>query len=166
MSNPWIPLGIVVAVALVEVWLSKTWNASYFATGVPIFLRRIDRPSGLGDVDLDVLQKRCATAAGAPILFRRLDANRIAFREQMAGGLIHYTPIMRGLIRHQREEASVVVAGLVKWYIVAAIVVLAVWLGKDIVHALPYVALAFGVLYLIQGVRFWRLANALRVNAP
>lgn len=161
MSNPWIPLGTIVVVALVELWLSSTWNAFYFTVGLPIFRRRIDRPSGLGDVDLEELQRRCATAAGAPILFRRFDADRIAFREQAGGGVIHYMPIMRGLIRHQREEASIVVTGLVKWYVVAAVVVGVVWAGRDIVYALPYVALAFGVLYLIQGVRFWRLASAL-----
>jgi hypothetical protein len=155
----------VLAIAIAELILSWKWNRSYFSFGIPIFLRRVERPSGLAGVDLDELPKSCATAAGAPMVFHRLGTDRIAFREKPFGGLIHYSALMRGVIRHQPEESSVVVVGLMQWYAVALLVVVAVALGAGIVAILPLIGLAFGVLYLIQGVRFYRIANALRTDA-
>lgn len=161
--NPFvITFGIVLAVAILEYVLTLKWSAGYFATGIPIFWRRIDRPSGLGDVDLDDLQKRSATFAGAPILFHRFDAERIGFREKSFAGSIHYIPLMRGLIRHRREESSVMVLGLVKWWAVLLIAAFAFHMGRHIVDVLLYIGIAFGVLYLIQSVRFARMARGLR----
>ncbi|HEU4886915.1 MAG TPA: hypothetical protein VFV49_03440, partial [Thermoanaerobaculia bacterium] len=154
----------VLAIAIVEFVLVVRWNAFYFTAGIPIFWRRVDRPSGLRDVDFDELQKRCATAAGAPIVFHRLGPDAIAFREAVAGGLIHYFPIMRGIIRHRPEESSVVVSGLVKWWVVALLGLFTWYLRANVMDVFIYLVPALGILYLIQAVRFARIAKALRVN--
>lgn len=164
MNDIVISFAIVLVLAIVEFVLALRWNASYFTAGLPIFWRRIARPSGLRDVDFDELQKRCATVAGAPIVFHRLGPDAIAFREAAAGGLIHYFPIMRGIIRHRPEESSVVVSGLVKWWVVALVGVFAWYMRGDIIYVVGYLGLALGILYLIQAVRFARIAKALRVN--
>jgi hypothetical protein len=162
MNDLVLSFGAVLVLAIVEFVLGQRWTVSYFTFGVPIFWRRVERPTGLGDVDLDELQKRCATAAGAPIQFRRLGPDLIAFREKPFGGQMHYFPIMRGVILHRREEASVVVAGLVKWWVLALVAVPAWYLRRQVVDVLPYMGGALGILYLIQAIRFSRIAKALR----
>jgi len=155
-------IALAVAIAIIEYVLSLKWNARYFTIGIPIFISRIDRPSGLAGVSLETLQKGSATAAGAPLLFHELSPSAIAFREKPFSGSIHYAPIMRGLIRHTPGEPAVAVIGLVKWWLLAALIALAVLLGRSIVLILPWVGGAIAILYLIQGVRFWRVARALR----
>ena len=54
------------------------------------------------------------------------------------------------------------VVGLVNWFVVALVVVLVIGLRQNVVVVLPAFALGFGVLYFIQGVRFWRVAAAIR----
>lgn len=162
MNDLVLSFGAVLIIAIVEFVLGQRWIQAYFTFGVPIFWRRVDHPTGLADVDLDELQKRCATAAGAPIQFRRLGPGLIAFREKPFGGQIHYFPIMRGVIRHRREEASVMVAGLVKWWVVALVAVFAWYLRRNVIDVLPYIGGALAILYLIQAVRFARIAKALR----
>jgi hypothetical protein len=155
--------GCVVAIAIVEYVLSWKWNRSYFTFGLPIFLRRVERRNGLAGLDLEQLQKRCATAAGAPMMFQPLGPDLIAFREKPMGGLVHYMPLMRGVIRHRPEESSVVVAGLVQWYFVALAVILSWGLRANMMVVVVYLGAALAILYLIQGLRFYRIANALRV---
>lgn len=148
---------------IVELILSVRWNAFYFNVGVPIFWRRIDRPSGLADVDLEQLPKRSTSAAGPQFKFHRLGPELIAFREEsFGGGGLNYTPIMRGVIRHRREESSVVVLGLMKWWAIALVALFVGFLGKRSMDIAPYIAAVFGILYLIQSVRFSRVAKALR----
>src|SRR5688572_20487277 len=107
MDSIAVGLIVVIAIAIVEIVLSARWNVFYFTVGLPIFVRRIDRIVGIEDVPLEELQKSTATAAGTPLLFRRLAPDVIAFRERAFGGHIHYTPIMHGVIRRRAEEASV-----------------------------------------------------------
>lgn len=153
---------VVVAVFITELILSLTWNRFYFTFGIPIFARRVDRPRGLEDVSLEDLPRSTATAAGTPIVFRRLPSGAIAFREKPFGGLLHYAPLMRGVIRHNAGEAAVVVMGLVNWTAVALVAFFVVMLGRGAKDVAPYFLVAFGVLYLIQAIRFSRIAKALR----
>lgn len=152
----------MLAVVVAEIVLSAKWNRAYFTVGVPIFQRRIARVEGLANVTFEDLQRSAATVAAAPLVFHRLDPNLIAFREKPFGGTMHYAPLMRGVIRHKDGEASVVLQGLMNWSFVALTLVFVIALGKDFRHIVPYFAAAFGVLYLIQGVRFNRVAKALR----
>jgi hypothetical protein len=114
--NPFlIALAAVAVVAIVEIVISSKWNRTYFTTGIPIFINRVES-STLDSVPLEHLQKGSATAAGPQLAFHRYDADVIGFRES---GFVQYAPLMRGCIRRDR-------------------------------------------IYLIQGVRFWRVARALR----
>lgn len=155
-------IAFLAAVAIAEIVVSARWTRGYFTFGLPIFIRRIERPLGLADVSLEALQKSAATVAATPLLFRRLDANLIAFREKAFGGSLHYFPLMRGAIRHRDGEPSVRVVGLMNWTFVALLLVCVAWARTDFGIMAPYLALAFGVLYLIQAVRYNRVAKALR----
>lgn len=155
-------LGIVAAILIVEIVLSARWSDFYFTVGLPIFWRRVDRVIGLENQSLNELLQAAATVAGTPLLFRRLSPDIIAFREKAFGGSIHYMPIMHGVIRRRVEESTAVVVGLVNWYIVALIVMFAILLGDDFLAVVPYFLAAVGIVYLIQSVRYSRIARALR----
>jgi hypothetical protein len=157
-----IPLAIVAAVLVAEVILAMKWNRFYLTFGLPIFVKRVERLGGLEDVSIEYLQKRTATAAGTPLVFRRLDPNLIAFREGGLGGFFHYAPLMRGLIRRNQGESSVSVIGFANWFIVIGTIVLVIMLRRNVVVIAPAYLAAFAILYFIQGVRFWRLSRALR----
>jgi len=158
-------LVIVAAIAIAEMFLSAKWNRFYFTIGLPIFISRVERRTSLDDVPLEHLQKGSATAAGAPLVFERLDSDTIAFRERALGGLIHYTPLMHGVIRRDPASSSATVMGLMNWFILALMIMLAAMLRRDIINVLPVMIAVLAVLYLIQGIRFWRVARALRAVA-
>jgi hypothetical protein len=142
---------IVVAIAAAEVVLSWKWNRTYFAVGLPVFVRRVERT--FDDVALDELARSSKTMAASPLEFRRLEPDLVAFREQVLG---QYIPVMRGVIRRDG------VAGLLNWYVPATAIVLVVMLGRGVVIVAPAFLGAFGILYLIQAVRFNRVARQLR----
>lgn len=162
MNLVWFGLGIVGAVAIGEMVLSARWNRSYFTFGIPIFARRIERTAGLDRVPLAKLEKSAATVAGTPLVFRPLGQNLIAFREKAFGGVLHYTPVMRGAIKSRPEESFVTVVGLVNWSVITLAVVLVALLRRSVVIVAPYFLAAFSILYFIQAVRFFRVAAALR----
>jgi hypothetical protein len=153
---------ILVAVLIVEAVLAIRWNRAYYTYGLPIYVRRVERPQGLADVDLEALVKGSATAAGTPMVFQRLRPDLIAFREKIFGGLIHYTPIMSGAICHRPEESAVVVVGRVRWFVIAFVGVFAVWLGKDFLEIALVAVGGIALIYLIQARRFTRIAKALQ----
>jgi hypothetical protein len=157
-----IALGIVGVVIIAEVILAMRWNRFHCTVGLPIFVKRVERLGNLDDMPLETLQKKTATAAGTPLVFRRMDPNLIAFRESGIGGILHYTPLMRGVVRRREGESTVAVIGFANWFIVAGTVVLLVVLRRGFLDVLPMFVLAIAVLYLIQGIRFWRLSRALR----
>jgi hypothetical protein len=161
MSTVIAAISIVAAVAIAEVVLASKWNRAYFTIGVPIFSRRVDR-HGLSGISLDQLQQSSKTATAAPLMFRQLGPDVIAFREEMFG---QYLPIMRGVIRHDPAEAAVSVKGLLNWFVLAAAAVLVVTLGRDVINVLPYFFAVFGILYFIQAVRYNRVAKQLRAAA-
>ena len=152
------------AVVIVEIVFSARWNRTYFTAGLPIFVRRIERSHGIEAVPLEILERASATAAGKPFTFRRLGPDLIAFRE---GALaFQYVPIMRGSISMTSGEPSVVVKGLVNWFVVALVVGLVVLLRGNVRYVAPYLLGALAVVYLIQAVRYGRVAKALREASP
>jgi hypothetical protein len=153
---------ILFAVLIVEAVLAIRWNRAYYTYGLPIYVRRVERPQGLADVDLEALVKGSATAAGTPMVFQRLGPDLIAFRERVFGGLLHYTPIMSGAICHRPEESAVVVVGRVKWFIIALVGALAVWVGKSFLEIALFVVGGIALIYLIQARRFTLVAKALQ----
>lgn len=154
-----IGVAIVGAVIVIEIFLNWKWNEAYFRSGIPIFVRRIEKTGGIAGIDLDALEKTTQTAAGAPLAFRRLEPDLIAFRERAFGG---YIPMMRGVIKSTAEEPSIVVAGLVDWSAIAVAIVLVVFLRRGVLDVAPYFLGLLAVLYFIQAVRFNRVAAKLR----
>ncbi|HEY6138002.1 MAG TPA: hypothetical protein VI670_09595 [Thermoanaerobaculia bacterium] len=68
---------------------------------------------------------------------------------------------MRGLIRHNAAEATVVVLGLVNWSVIVGVVLFTLAAGRFIVHVWGWIAGALAILYFIQAVRFWRVGSQL-----
>jgi hypothetical protein len=159
--NMAIGIACVAAVLVAEITLWIRWVPWYFRSGIPIFLSRAARAEGLETVSFDGLQKRIATAVPNPYAFRRLESGEIAFREQ---SVTHYVPLMRGLIRHDATEGMVVVLGFINWTFVALVAVFALLMRRHFKDVALYLGIAFAVLYLVQGVRYWRLARALEVS--
>jgi len=153
--------GCIVLAGLADFILTRRWNRAYFTYGIPIFVRRIPKPAGIADLSLEELETSSRTAGGAPLLFHRLDPNVIAFRDQVFGGTVHYVPIMHGVIRYDATEGVVRVTGLLNWFVIAFIAVFTALLGRKIVELLPMLALVYGVIYLIQFVRYNRVAKKL-----
>jgi hypothetical protein len=154
----WIGLALFVAVLIVEIVVSMRRNPAYFTFGLPIFMRRVETLAPLDALPLDELARSTKTAAADGLRFRRLTPRAIAFRE----GFGQYVPIMRGLIRARDGEAAVAVIGFVNWSVLAALLILAILLGKLIKVVAFYLLLALAILYLIQSVRYFRMASAIR----
>ena len=152
--------GVLVLTALIEMLLSVRWNRTYFTAGLPIFVGRVPRPGGIADVSLEELADKTKTALGAAMLYRRLDPDVIAFREQVAGARLHYTPIMHGVIRYDAVEGVARVTGLVNWFAPVFLLTLVVAVRDDATFLL-FLAGMFGLLYLLQAARYRRVAKAL-----
>jgi hypothetical protein len=159
MSPVPVALSIVGAAVILEIIASWRWTPSYFRFGIPIFIRRMERAGGVAGVSIEPLEKSSRTATGPPFAFRQLGPDLIAFRERGFNG---YVPLMRGVIMSKVEEPFVVVAGLVNWSAIVAAIVLLAFLRRGVADIAPYFLGALAVLYFIQGVRFYRVASALR----
>ena len=166
MSILTVGLTLVAVLIIAEIVLAMKWNRFYCTRGLPILIRRVESAAKLESLPLETLEKASATAAGAPFQFRRLDANTIAFRERSLGGLIHYAPLMHGLIRKKPEEASAAVLGLVNWWAIGLVVFLGAFLGRNTAIIGLYALGAFAMLYFIQAVRYLRIAKAIRNSTP
>lgn len=160
-----IALGTILAAGLADVVLSMRWSRAYFTAGIPIFVRRVQLPGGISDLPLPELEAAAVTAAGPPLLFRRLDAETIAFRERVFGGMLHYIPIMHGVIRHDVAEGVARVTGLLNWFAIAFIAGFAALLGRAIVELLPVMVGVFCIIYFIQAVRYNRVAKKLGLRS-
>jgi hypothetical protein len=162
MSNPLLALSIAGAAVMLEIIVSWRWTPSYFRFGIPIFIRRIERAGGVAAIAIQPLEKSSTTATAPPFGFRQLGPDLIAFRERGFNG---YVPLMRGVIMSRVEEPFVVVAGFVNWSAIVIAIVLLAFLRRGVVDIAPYFFGAVAILYLIQGVRFYRVASALRQPA-
>ncbi|MBV8544545.1 MAG: hypothetical protein JO093_11305 [Acidobacteria bacterium] len=158
-----LPLTIVGAAVILEIIISWRWTPSYFRFGIPIFIRRMERAGGAAGVSIAPLEKSSTTATGPPFAFRQLSPDLIAFRERGFNG---YVPLMRGAIMSKVEEPFVVVAGFVNWSAIVVAIVLLAFLRRGVADVAPYFLGVLAILYLIQGVRFYRVASALREPHP
>ncbi|HYI11998.1 MAG TPA: hypothetical protein VEK57_23285 [Thermoanaerobaculia bacterium] len=154
-------LAAIAIAGIIDALLVVKWNRAYFTIGIPIFMRRVERPEGIADTSLDDLETSSKTAGGAPLLFHRFAPDLIAFRDKVFGGMMHYIPIMHGVIRHDLAEGVVRVMGILNWFPIAFLVTFAALLGKNVLDLLPFVLFVFGVIYFIQAVRYNRIAKKL-----
>lgn len=156
----------ILLAGLADIVLTTRWNRAYYTLGLPIFIRRIHKPGGIAELPLADLEKSSVTAAGPPLLFKRLDNDVIAFREKVFAGALHYIPIMHGAIRYDAAEGVARVTGIVNWFVIAFIACFAFLMGKNFVELLPIIAGVYGIIYFIQAVRFNRVAKKLRTELP
>lgn len=154
-----IGVAVVVAVAMVDLALAWRWSPGYFTFGIPVFRRRIEIRGSLVNAPLEEVEAKSRTAAAAPLAFRRMAPDVVAFRER---GVSQYIPIMRGVIRQDSAEATATVTGLLNWFVVAAAIVLVVELGKHVGIVAGYFFAVLGILYFLQAVRYNRVAKHLR----
>jgi homoserine O-acetyltransferase len=142
-----------------ECVLSMKWNRAYFTTGLPVFMRRNEQCRRLDDISLDDTAQKSKTVAAAPLAFRRVASEVIAFRESA----VQYVPVMRGAIRHDPSEPCVKVVGYLNWSVIALAITLVAVFRKKVEIFVPAFFLVLAVVYLIQAVRFYRVAKHLIV---
>lgn len=161
-----IPAGfiVMVVIAVVEMILSARWNATYFTTGLPIFVRRVESMTRVEELSVEALEQGSKSFAGPSILFHQLTPDAIAFREKYSGGFFHYTPVMRGLIRRRESDATISVIGFVNWWLLALLILL-VWIFKGDLRESIFMAAMMGAVYLVQFVRYGRVAKAIARSA-
>jgi len=152
----------VIAVALVESIVSGFWAPFYFRWGIPLYRRTIPYVSSRRpELDAEALTGKFARRAVVSLVFQSLRPGYIAFRERIIQvTLIHYTPIMHGLIRLDDRDAAVTVVGHANiWPLCFA----AVWVSFCFTEGmiaparvlfLGILPLALGFCYAIQASRF------------
>lgn len=164
-----ITLLILMCALIADLVLSSTWHPGYFRFGVPLFVSRVE------SVDTDRvspqwLNERYVNSTLVPLVFKSLTQCEIAFREKMwAFRLIHYTPVMHGLIQLDAPGRRVVVRGYGNWFALVLFVGL-VFAGFSLNRGWTRVEFAvgvlalFGLLYGIQAVRYRRVATLIRLH--
>jgi hypothetical protein len=160
--HAWLTAMLVVFV--VEVVLMARWSRLYYATGVPLFVRRAERPDGLHGVSLEALQQR-TRRWNSHFQFRRFGPELIVFRERTAWNFAW--PLMFGVIRHDPEAGTVVVSGKMTWYTIPGIVFVALWLPtQPMLFFVPLIVFGFAYAYYWRWRWYGRVAAALAVGAP
>ena len=160
---------VLFAVIIAETILSLVWVPAYFHYGIPIFRIRVPSLTGIPAGAEDRLESLFTGSAMTPLVFRRFDAQEIAFRERAYGfAWFRYAPIMHGLIRQVPEEGAVHVIGWLNWS-AAPLLVFAIWIsssGRDDSWFFPLAVIAvFTLSYAFQAVRYRKVAASL-ATAP
>lgn len=164
MSLPFIVA--VAVVAIIEIWLSSVWSPFYFGWGLPIFRTRL-RQGDLGRLSSRWLTQQHLHSHLLPFRFSRLNPKTIAFREGL--GLLHYTPILHGVIRAGRgRRGGAMIVGYLNWapgLLVFGLLVADVW---NLIHGqlgFPAGAAALFVAVVLYGFQVARLARVRRLIA-
>jgi hypothetical protein len=160
-----LPVAVLVVIAIVEAVLSLQWNWSYFSVGIRIFYRvcpvldpRTTTPSE------ESLEGALYESAFPPIAFWLLEPDRFAFRERISGGVrMGYLPVMRGNIRLQRRGARVEVIGLVNWFTAALLA--AAGYSVFLFRSPIFLLLVVVVVLVIYGIQFRRFSQVGRAAA-
>ena len=134
----------------------------YFRYGIPVFIVRVPyRERTLASNVETELSVKFSKGLSPALVFRRLDAIEVAFRETaLRFSVFTYTPIMPGLIRLVPEEGTACVIGWANWFTVFFAVAF-LWLADldwFFVFALCGV---LGVIYLVQARRYRKVARQL-----
>jgi hypothetical protein len=104
----------------VELLLSARWSSCYFTAGIPIYQRIMTAQPGIvrmptaGEVEAALPDR----GRSAPMLVRRIGANRFAFREKLFHFGIAYSPLMHGCITCNPATGEIMVRGYLNWYII------------------------------------------------
>ena len=110
---------------VVEGYLSSQWSYRYFTTGIPIFRRVLHSPPVSGRIldsgsFTDYFQKVSSIFSLPSLVFHELSSNKIAFRGgsfELSASIWNFLPVMRGLIRLNKEKGLLKIIGYLNWYV-------------------------------------------------
>ena len=152
----------VLAVLIVEIFLSGAWVSFYFRNGLPLFQRRVQLAQAFTRVpEKEQLEQSLKRKYLPSPVFRKLDLYTYAFREKTFElSAFSYTPVMHGLLSFHPQKAEVVVMGFANWFTLAfclAVVILS-WQWLEPLFIL-FLALLMGVIYVFQSRRYAAVAD-------
>jgi hypothetical protein len=108
----------LLAVVLVETFLSGRWIPTYFSKGISIYHHNITVISGIQRIPTAELIEATLPESGwhAPILVRQIGENQFAFREKMFHFGMAYTPLMHGYIKCDPYTGQIKIRGNANWF--------------------------------------------------
>ncbi len=148
----------VLAVALIEMFLSGTFNRFYFTVGLTLFRHEVRTFSAAAPIPTaEELERRLNESVLPSLVFRLLGPAQYAFRERAWSGFfrVGYTPVMHGLLAFDRTNSRVRVLGLANWFVLAFttfFVYVAYSLGTPWIPV--FLVALLGAIYVIQARRF------------
>ena len=156
---------ILIVIVVIEMIVSGTWQSFYFTMGIPIYKKTATLTSQTKPSPED-LNGLFSQSMAAPILFKQISDNQVAFREALFSfRIMNYTPVMHGLIQYSPGEVQVI--GLANWFapvfIISFIAISISFMGPS-GSGLLFVAFPialFAALYLIQYKRFKKVYDIL-----
>jgi hypothetical protein len=151
---------IYFVVLFVEVRLARRWNRLYSTVGIPFFVRRLERATGLDGLSLDELRQASSSYWIRNLVFRRLGSDVIAFFQMPIFGIFRRRWMVRGVIRREEYAPAVVVVGLMNWYEVIGTVT-AMVLMRGNLWLEPLIVAGFWFANRIRAAPLRRLAAAL-----
>jgi hypothetical protein len=155
---------VLIGTLLLEFVMSGTWWAGYFRYGLPLFVKTVGTVE-VDHISAEWLTEHYAHSSLAPLLFKRLSNSEIAFRESMMPRLMHYTPLMHGIIRFDSASRRTVVVGYANWTVMVLFVIfIAADFSKSVDKGVNWSLAIFLLglyvaLYVIQFRRFRRVAK-------
>ena len=142
-------------------FLAGRWNRRYCTTGWALYERQVDGAGPLANLSLQELARRSSTRR-TQMRFHRLGPDLIVFRRTPTIGAFRSAAMMRGVIRWDLDRQSVVVVGLLNWFILAANIVAVPLMFRDILWFGPLLVIAFLYGIWTEGWYFKRVIAALR----
>ncbi len=162
---------LVVACCIAAIILSGTWNKRYFSTGFPIYAKKIScTHNPINQEIIERLNVRFASMVWTGLAFRDLGPTECGFREKFFQfRFLNYTPIMHGVITYDAARSELSVIGRTNWtplfFVAMFLGTLAssggTTIGESVAIAVAAVIGIFGMIYLIQAVRFKKVATFL-----
>ncbi len=159
---------VLVVVAITETVLNSRWMPFYFLKGITLFKKTVSLVE-TPILSPDDLTTQFSQGITTPIVFFPIGEDLIAFREKLLGfRLFHYTPVMHGLIRIDRQQHKISVTGYANWFaMLFAIIFPAAFIANSPAKSetgfiIPFLLILFGSLYAIQYVRFTKILEAIK----
>ncbi len=146
-------------IALLENFLSQTWNAWYFRNGVPIYRKNYSLPKGMNILAQTITAKWTPDDWVFGLTFKDIGEKEVAFREEIKWVFFgaKYAPVMRGLIRRNSAINGVEIIGFLNWsiiFIALTLTIVSISIGLCGMIFLIVTSVIIYVCYRIQAQRF------------
>ena len=159
---------VVLIVLLIEMRLASQWSPFYFNKGIRIYSKgvRICSPQrNLDDLSNELNTTFKGTGFAPSIFFHKMDEQNLGFREKIFEfSLFSYTPLMHGKI--EINHSNIKIDGFVNWYPIGFICLWYSFLLPTFRFKIDFLFLLapgaiFGVIYLIQSIRYNKVVSKL-----